>query len=218
MKLKKKIPVIDQGNSLGFWGGKFGGNFVPETLKKPIEDLEVLFNKLKKDKKFISERDKYFQNWVGAPTRFIKLETLTNYINGAQIWSKVVSDANGGAHKIYNATVHCLLAKRSGKKIICGDTGAGYAGKMLSMAAKKFGLKCKIFMGAKDIARQQPNVKAIKKNGAEVIPVYSGSQTLVDAVSECMRFWVANCDTTACLLYTSPSPRDATLSRMPSSA
>ena len=84
-------------------------------------------------------------------------------MGGAQIWSKVVSDANGGAHKIYNATVHCLLAKRSGKKIICGDTGAGYAGKMLSMAAKKFGLKCKIFMGAKDIKRQQPNVKAMKK-------------------------------------------------------
>jgi tryptophan synthase beta subunit len=206
MKLKKKIPVIDQGNSLGFWGGKFGGNFVPETLKKPIEDLEILFNKLKKDKKFIAERDKYFQNWVGVPTRFIKLKNITNYIGGAQIWSKVVSDANGGAHKIYNATVHCLLAKRSGKKIICGDTGAGYAGKMLSMAAKKFGLKCKIFMGAKDIARQQPNVKAIKRNGAEVIPVYSGSQTLVDAVSECMRFWVANCDTTAMCVGSTVGP------------
>jgi Tryptophan synthase beta chain len=87
-------------------------------------------------------------------------------VGGAQIWSKVESDANGGAHKIYNATVHCLLAKRSGKKVICGDTGAGYAGKMLNMAAKKFGLKCKIFMGAKDIQRQQPNVKAMKKNGA----------------------------------------------------
>ena len=151
MKIKKKIPVIDQANKLGFWGGKFGGNFVPETLKKPIEDLEILFNKLKKDKKFIAERDKYFKNWVGTPTRFIKLENLTKHVGGAQIWSKVVSDANGGAHKIYNATVHCLLAKRSGKKIICGDTGAGYAGKMLSMAAKKFGLRCKIFMGAKDI-------------------------------------------------------------------
>ena len=206
MKLKKRIPVIDQGNKLGFWGGKFGGNFVPETLKKPIEDLEILFNKLKKDKKFIAERDKYFQNWVGVPTRFIKLKNITNYIGGAQIWSKVVSDANGGAHKIYNATVHCLLAKRSGKKIICGDTGAGYAGKMLSMAAKKFGLKCKIFMGAKDIARQQPNVKAIKRNGAEVIPVYSGSQTLVDAVSECMRFWVANCDTTAMCVGSTVGP------------
>ena len=206
MKLKKGIPVIDQGNKLGFWGGKFGGNFVPETLKKPIEDLEVLFNKLKKDKKFIQERDKYFKNWVGAPTRFIKLKNLTNHVGGAQIWSKVVSDANGGAHKIYNATVHCLLAKRTGKKTICGDTGAGYAGKMLSMAAKKFGLKCKIFMGAKDIARQQPNVKAMKKNGAEVVPVYSGSQTLVDAVSECMRFWVANCDTTAMCVGSTVGP------------
>ena len=206
MKLKKKIPLIDQGNSLGFWGGKFGGNFVPETLKKPIEDLEILFNKLKKNKKFIAERDKYFKDWVGSPTRFIKLKNLTDHIGGAQIWSKVVSDANGGAHKIYNATVHCLLAKRSGKKIICGDTGAGYAGKMLSMAAKKFGLKCKIFMGAKDIARQQPNVKAMKKNGAEVIPVYSGSQTLVDAVSECMRFWVANCDTTAMCVGSTVGP------------
>ena len=179
MKLKKRVPVIDQGNSLGFWGGKFGGNFVPETLKKPIEDLEVLFNKLKKDKKFINERDKYFKNWVGSPTRFIKLENLTNHIGGAQIWSKVVSDANGGAHKIYNATVHCLLAKRSGKKIICGDTGAGYAGKMLSMAAKKFGLKCKIFMGAKDIARQQPNVKAMKKMELKSYPSIQGVKRLL---------------------------------------
>ena len=206
MKLKKGIPVIDQGDRLGFWGGKFGGNFVPETLKKPIEDLEIQFNKLKKDKKFLIERDKYFKNWIGTPTRFIKLNNLTKHIGGAQIWSKVVSDANGGAHKIYNATVHCLLAKRSGKKVIIGDTGAGYAGKMLSMAAKKFGLKCKIFMGAKDIKRQQPNVKAMKKNGADVIPVYSGSQTLVDAVSECMRYWVANCDTTAMCVGSTVGP------------
>ena len=157
MKLKKKISLIDQVDKLGFWGGKFGGNFCAETLKKPIEDLEILFNQLKNNKNFIKERDKYFKNWIGVPTRFIKLNNLTNHVGGAQIWSKIVSDANGGAHKIYNATVHCLLAKRSGKKTIIGDTGAGYAGKMLSMAAKKFGLKCKIFMGAKDIKRQKPN-------------------------------------------------------------
>ena len=132
MTLKKGIPVIDQGDKLGFWGGKFGGYFVPETLKKPIEDLEIQFNKLKNDKKFLNERDKYFRNWIGTPTRFIKLNNLTKYVGGAQIWSKVVSDANGG-NKIYNATVHCLLAKKSGKKFIIGDTGAGYAGKMLSM-------------------------------------------------------------------------------------
>ena len=206
MKLKKKIPLIDQHNKLGMWGSKFGGNFVPETLKKPIEDLEILFKKLRDNKVFIQERDKYFKNWIGSPTRFLKLENLSNHIGGAEIWTKVVSDANGGAHKIYNATVHCLLAKKAGKKFIVGDTGAGYAGKMLSMAAKKFGLKCKIFMGAKDIKRQQPNVKAMKKNGAEVVPVYTGSQTLVDAVSECMRYWVANCDTTAMCVGSTVGP------------
>ena len=196
MKIKKNIPLIDQHDKFGFWGGKFGGNFIPETLKKPVEDLEILFKKLRKDKKFIKERDYYFKNWLGSPTRLIKLHNLTNYLDGAQIWAKVVSDLNGEAHKSLNATVHCLIAKRSGKKSVCGDTGAGYAGKMLSMAAKKFGLKCKIFMGAKDIKRQKPNCDAMRKNGAEIVPVYTGSQTLVDAVSECMRYWVSNCDTT----------------------
>jgi len=196
IKITKNKPLIDQHDKRGFWGGKFGGNFIPETLKKPVDDLEILFKKLRNDKNFIKERDYYFKNWVGAPTPFIKLKNLTRKLGGAQVWAKVVSDANGGAHKIYNATVHCLIAKRAGKKYVVGDTGAGYAGKMLSMAAKKFGLKCRIFMGAKDIKRQKPNCDAMKKNGAEIIPVYTGSQTLIDAVSECMRYWVSNCDTT----------------------
>ena len=196
MRIKKKIPLIDQHDKFGFWGKKFGGSFIPETLKKPIDDLTKLFSKLRKDKKFLKERDFYFKNYVGSPTPFIKLENLSDYLQGAQIYAKVVSEANGGAHKIYNATVHCLIAKRAGKKYVVGDTGAGYAGKMLSMAAKKFGLKCKIFMGAKDIKRQKPNCDAMRKNGAEIVPVYSGSQTLVDAVSECMRYWVSNCDNT----------------------
>ena len=194
MKLKKKIPLIDQHDKNGFWGGKFGGNFIPETLKKPVEDLALHFAKLRHNKNFLKERDFYFKNYIGSPTSFIKLQNLSNHLGGAQIYAKMVSEANGGAHKIYNATVHCLIAKKVGKKYIVGDTGAGYAGKMLSMAAKKFGLKCKIFMGVKDIKRQKPNVDAMKKNGAEIVPVYSGSQTLVDAVSECMRYWVSNCD------------------------
>ena len=196
MKILKGIPLIDQHDKNYMYGGKFGGNFIPETLKKPIDDLSLLFAKLRKNKNFLKKRDFYFKNYVGAPTPFIKLDNLTKYLGGAQIYAKVVSEANGGAHKISNATVHCLIAKKAGKKYIVGDTGAGYAGKMLSMAAKKFGLKCKIFMGAKDIKRQKPNVEAIKKNGAKIIPVTSGSQTLVDAVSECMRYWVANCDST----------------------
>ena len=196
IKIKKGILLIDQHDKDGMYAKKFGGTYVPETLKKPIEDLTKLFQKLRYDKKFIQERDYYFDNYIGAPTPFIKLQNLTRHLGGAQVWAKVVSEANGGAHKIYNATVHCLIAKKSGKKYVVGDTGAGYAGKMLSMAAKKFGLKCKIFMGAKDIKRQKPNVDSIKKNGAEIVPVYSGSQTLVDAVSECMRYWVANSDYT----------------------
>jgi tryptophan synthase beta chain len=196
MKLKKKIPLIDQHDKSGFWGGKFGGNFIPETLKKPVEDLTILFEKLRYDKKFLELRDYYFKNYIGSPTSFIKLQNLSDNLGGAQIYAKMVSEANGGAHKIYNATVHCLIAKKAGKKYVVGDTGAGYAGKMLSMAARKFGLKCKIFMGVKDIKRQKPNVDAMKKNGAKVVPVYSGSQTLVDAVSECMRYWVSNCDNT----------------------
>ena len=196
LKLKKKIQLIDQHDKNYLYGGKFGGNFIPETLKKPVEDLTILFEKLRHDKKFLQQRDYYFKHYVGAPTPFIPLYNLTKHLGGAQIWAKVVSEANGGAHKIYNATVHALICKRAGKKYIIGDTGAGYAGKMLSMAAKKFGLQCKIFMGAKDIKRQKPNCDAMRKNGAEIIPVYSGSQTLVDAVSECMRYWVSNCDTT----------------------
>jgi tryptophan synthase beta chain len=196
IKLKKNISLIDQHDRNGFWGGKFGGNFIPETLKKPVEDLTILFEKLRYNKKFLKQRDYHFKNYIGSPTSFIKLQNLSEYHQGAQIYAKMVSEANGGAHKIYNATVHCLIAKKAGKKFIVGDTGAGYAGKMLSMAAKKFGLKCRIFMGAKDIKRQKPNVDAMKKNGAEVIPVYSGSQTLVDAVSECMRYWVSNSNDT----------------------
>ena len=206
IKIKKGTPLIDQHDKNGYWGGKFGGNFIPETLKKPVEDLTILFERLRKDKNFIKERNYYFKNWVGTPTPFVKLKNLTKHLGGAQIWAKVVSEANGGAHKIYNATVHCLITKRAGKKYIVGDTGAGYAGKMLSMAAKKFGLKCKIFMGVKDIKRQKPNCDAMKKNGAEIIPVYSGSQTLVDAVSECMRYWVSNCDTTAMCVGSTVGP------------
>ena len=206
MKILKGKLLIDQHDKNYMYGGKFGGNFIPETLKKPIDDLTSLFSKLRKDSKFIKERDQHFKNYIGVPTPFIKLENLTSHLKGAQIYAKVVSEANGGAHKIYNATVHCLMAKRAGKKYIVGDTGAGYAGKMLSMAAKRFGLKCKIFMGAKDIERQKPNVRAIRKNGAQIVSVKTGSQTLVDAVSECMRYWVSNCDTTAMCVGSTVGP------------
>ena len=100
MKIKKGIPLIDQHDKNYMYGGKFGGNFIPETLKKPINDLTRLFTKLRKDKKFLKKRDYYFENYVGSPTPFIKLENLTAHLGGAKIYAKVVSEANGGAHKI----------------------------------------------------------------------------------------------------------------------
>ena len=197
MKIKKGVPLIDQHDKNGFWGGKFGGNFIPETLKKPVEDLTILFEKLRRDKTFIKERDYYYTNWVHkGPTPFIKLENLTKYLGGAQVWAKVVSEARGGAHKIYGAITAAMLCKAMGKKFLVTDTGAGYNGKMFSIAGKHFGLKVKVFMGIKDILRQKPNCDAMKANGAEIVPVYTGSQTLVDAVSEVMRYWVSNNDTT----------------------
>ena len=167
--------------------------FVPETLKNQLKNLLLNFDKLRKVNHLSKEI--FILNYIGVPTTFTKLENLTDYLGGAGFGQGCIK-TNGGAHKIYNTTVHALICKSMGKKYIVGDTGAGYAGKMLSMAAKKFGLKCKIFMGAKDIKRQKPNCDAMRKNGAEIIPVYTGSQTLIDAVSECMRYWVSNCDTT----------------------
>ena len=122
LKIKKNLPLIDQHDKNFMYGGKFGGNFIPETLKKPIDDLTKLFVKLRKDKKFLRERNHYFASYVGAPTPFIKLENLSDNLGGAQIYAKVVSEANGGAHKIYNATVHCLIARRAGLRQIVGDT------------------------------------------------------------------------------------------------
>ena len=87
MKLKRGIPLIDQHDQHGFWGGKFGGSFIPETLKKPVEDLTNEFKKLRKDKKFLKKRDHYFKNYIGAPTSFVKLNNLTNHLGGAQIWA-----------------------------------------------------------------------------------------------------------------------------------
>ena len=121
MKIKKGIPLIDQHDKNGFYGGKFGGNYVAETLKKPIDDLTKLFEKCRKDKNFIKERDNLYENYVGKPTRFIKLQNLTDHLGGAQIYAKMVADANGGAHKIYNAITHAMLCKKAKKKYLKDD-------------------------------------------------------------------------------------------------
>ena len=196
MKIQKGKSLIDQCDSRGFYGGKFGGNFVAETAIKPIQDLSKLFEKLRRDKKFLKLRDYYFKNYLGGETPFFPLSNLSRHLGGAQIWCKDVSAIHGDAHKAYHATVNALICKASGKKYIVGDTGAGMFGRNLAMAARELKLSCRIFMGTIDIKRQAPNVKFMREAGAEIIPVNTGSKTLVDAVSECMRYFVSNCDTT----------------------
>ena len=124
MKLKKGIELIDQHDQFGFYcNGKFGGNFVAETARKPIEDLSKLFEKLRKNRKFLKKRDHYFKNYLGGETPFFKLENLTKFLGGAQIWCKDVSAINGDAHKAYHATVNALICKESGQKFFFQITG-----------------------------------------------------------------------------------------------
>ena len=113
------------------YGGKFGGNFIPETLKKPIDDLAKLFAKLRKDKKIFKERDHYFNSYIGAPTPFIKLENLTNYLGGAKYMQRLCL-----SKRWYIKYIMQQYTVQEREKFIVGDTGAGYAGKMLSMQLK----------------------------------------------------------------------------------
>ena len=192
IKINKRVPVIDQHDKNFMYGKKFGGNFIPESLKKPVDDLTKLFEKYRHNKDFIKERDWWYSNFLGTPTRFIKLNNLTRHLGGAQIWAKMVSDYSTGSHKALSAITHGLLCKRAGKKILVTDTGAGENGKAYSIVAKAMGLKLFVFMGQKDLVRQKPNADIIRSNGAKIIPVTTGSKSLVDAVSECMRFFVSN--------------------------
>ena len=192
IKIKKGIPLYDQHDKNYMYGGKFGGNYIPESLKNPIDDLTKLFEKCRYDKSFIRERDWWYDNYLGTPTRFIRLDNLTRHLGGAQVWAKMVSDYSTGSHKALTSITHALLCKRAGKKILVTDTGAGENGKAYSIIAKAMGLKLFVFMGSKDIKRQKPNVNVMRSNGAEIVPVTTGSASLVDAVSECIRFFVSN--------------------------
>ena len=194
IKIKKGIPLYDQCDDNGYWGKIFGSSFIPETLFQPLEDLSIAFEKLRKNKKFIKERDEMYAKFIGRPTPFLKLNNLSKYLGGAQIYAKHEAMANSQSHKLNNALLHCLIAKYTHKKVVVGDTGAGMAGSGLAMAAAATGLKAIIFQGEKDYLRQAPNSMRMRLLGAQIHVVKSGSRQLVDAVSESIRYYVANCD------------------------
>lgn len=172
--------------------GKYGGRFVPETLINALEELEALYNKVKKEEKFVSEFHDLQKNYNGRETPLTFAERLTERYGKAKIYLKREDLCHTGAHKLNNTLGQILLARRLGKKRIIAETGAGQHGVATATVCAKFGLKCEIFMGETDIERQKMNVYRMKMLGAEVRPVTSGSRTLKDATNEAIRDWVAN--------------------------
>ena len=186
----------------------FGGKYVAEVLRRPLDELEKAFNEAMKDETFLKELETIQKDYIGRETPLLFAKTSTEILGGAQIYIKLEGLANTGAHKINNAIGQCLLAKRMGKKRIIAETGAGQHGVATAAACAKLGLDCTVYMGEVDVRRQQPNVAAMEMYGAKVHPVTSGSRTLKDAVNEAMRDWAANPDSTHYVLGSAlgPSP------------
>jgi len=176
--------------------GTFGGIYVPEILVSALKELEKNYFKYKKDKEFKEELSFYLKNYVGRPTPLYYAERLSNRLGGARIYLKREDLCHLGAHKINNTVGQVLLARKMGKKFIIAETGAGQHGVATAAAAALFNMKCKVFMGSKDIKRQSSNVYRMRLMGAEVIEVSSGSKTLKDAVNEALRYWVSRVDDT----------------------
>ena len=186
--------------------GIFGGRFVAETLMPLILDLEKSYQQAKKDDSFQSELAYLNKYYTGRPSPLYFAERLTDYLKTAKIYFKRDELNHTGSHKINNCLGQILLAKRMGKTRIIAETGAGQHGVAVATVSARFGLPCVIYIGAKDIERQKPNVFRMKLLGAEVVPVRSGNATLKDAMNEALRDWVANVNDTFYIIGTVAGP------------
>ncbi len=193
--------------------GQYGGRYVAETLMPLVLDLEKHYRAAKEDPSFKAQFDDLLEHYVGRPSPLYYAERLTEELRkdaapgkGAQIWFKRDELNHTGAHKINNCIGQILLAIRMGKTRIIAETGAGQHGVATATVCARFGLPCVIYMGATDVARQQPNVFRMKLLGAEVIPVTSGAATLKDAMNEGLRDWVANVHDTFYIIGTAAGP------------
>lgn len=180
--------------------GRYGGQYVPETLMPAVQELEQAYRKFKNDRGFKAELNALLRNYAGRPTPLFFAANLTKRCGGAKIFLKREDLLHGGAHKINNTLGQALLAKRMGKGRIIAETGAGQHGVATAITCALLGLKAEIYMGAEDVKRQKLNVFRMKLLGAEVHPVESGSRTLKDAINEAMRDWVTNLLTTYYLI------------------
>ena len=160
------------GRENGYYGG-FGGRYVAEVLRRPVEELEAAFLHWKDDPEFREQFNRYAADFIGRPTPMLHAENLSREIGGAQIYVKMEGLAHTGAHKINNALGQALLTRRMGKKRIIAETGAGQHGVATAAVCAKLGFECTVYMGEVDIRRQRPNVFWMELFGAKVVPVSS---------------------------------------------
>jgi tryptophan synthase beta chain len=205
-----KSIALQQPDNLGRFG-RFGGQYVPETLMPALQDLDRVHKEYINDPTFQAELNHLLKDYVGRATPLYFAERLTAYHakpdgSGAQIYLKREDLNHTGAHKINNALGQALLARRMGKRRIIAETGAGQHGVATATVCALFGLECIIYMGVQDIQRQSLNVFRMKLMGAEVRPVSSGTGTLKDATSEAIRDWVTNVETTYYILGSAAGP------------
>ena len=180
--------------------GRFGGQFVPETLMHALEELNEAYQAVQADGEFQAELGRLSREYVGRPTPLYFAENLTDELGGAKVYLKREDLAHTGAHKINNALGQGLLAKRMGKERIIAETGAGQHGVATATICSMLDQECIVYMGEEDIHRQSLNVFRMRLLDAEVRPVDSGSRTLKDAINECIRDWVTNVETTHYLI------------------
>jgi tryptophan synthase beta chain len=180
--------------------GKYGGQYVPETLMEPLKKLADAYLRFSREPSFKKDLAKWLENYAGRPTPLYFASRLTDDARGAKIYLKREDLLHGGAHKINNTLGQALLAKKMGKRRIIAETGAGQHGVATAMACAALGLQAEIYMGSGDMERQGLNVSRMKLLGAVVHPVDSGSKTLKDAINEALRDWVTNVEDTYYLL------------------
>jgi len=180
--------------------GEYGGQFVPETLMSVMDELATAYKEVKADATFWAEFESMSRHYSGRPTPLYMAKGLSEQCGGARIFLKREDLAHTGAHKINNALGQGLLARRTGKRRIIAETGAGQHGVATAAVCAMFGLECIIYMGEEDMRRQSLNVFRMRLMNAEVRPVSGGSQTLKDAINEAIRDWVTNARNTHYLL------------------
>ena len=206
---KADLSINSRPNDLGRFG-RFGGQYVPETLMPALAELEKAAAIAWKDPNFVKELDHLLRSYVGRATPLYEAKRLTDHYRrnnqGPRIWLKREDLNHTGAHKINNALGQALLALRMGKKRIIAETGAGQHGVATATVCARFGLKCLIYMGEEDMKRQALNVFRMKLLGAEVQSVTAGTATLKDATSEAIRDWVTNVENTHYILGSVAGP------------